>query len=152
MGVSNWLHWTAWYCSTLLFVSIEVVIIVVFLSVPIFRKDSVFVLVPANILFSYFMLYAPSFITFAFAVTVFFQKCLYTPLWRNLCVVLILYYLSAYVALIVGTILFVLTMVPFFFTTTFGEKFAACFLTNSAAMYGLDVMMKYEIFEKSKSN
>lgn len=80
MGLSNWLHWVAWFTKYLLFLLITVSIMTLFLCVstpkgPVIGKTS-----PA-IVFLFLFVYAMCSINFCFAISVFFQK----GLWFLIC-------------------------------------------------------------------
>ena len=74
MGLSNWLHWTAWFLKYILFLLLSIVIITTFLSVPIGSHGSVIGFTDPTILVVFLLTYAVATICFAFMVSVFFSK------------------------------------------------------------------------------
>lgn len=76
MGLSNWLHWTAWFLKVFFFLLISVILMVVLLNVPWYPDTSytVFTLADPFVLFLFLVFYICSTITFCFAISVFFSK------------------------------------------------------------------------------
>ncbi|KAI4462946.1 atp-binding cassette transporter subfamily a abca [Holotrichia oblita] len=129
MGVNNWLHWIAWYLSTLLFSLIIIIVNAIILTTPITKEDAVFSNVDRKVLIVFFLIYISTMITFAFAVTVFFTR--------------------ASMATIVGEILFMVLTIPYFLPLTFLEKLSSCLLVNTAFLRGIQIIVDHEmIFKK----
>ncbi|GFS03123.1 ATP-binding cassette sub-family A member 3 [Elysia marginata] len=75
MGISNWLHWTAWFTKHFLFLLLPVALMTLFYCVKIDRqKGGVIAETNPVILFMYLMCFAVATITFCFATSVFFAK------------------------------------------------------------------------------
>ncbi|KAK9739397.1 ABC transporter [Popillia japonica] len=129
MGINNWLHWTAWYLSTILFSLLIVLLNIVILTSPITKGYPVFSNVNRMVLFVFFIVYVSTMITSAFAVTVFFSR--------------------ANMATIVGEVFFLATMIPSFLSVTFSEKLSSCLLMNSAFLYGIEIIIDYEMVFKN---
>lgn len=73
MGLSNWLHWMAWFIKYTVFLFITVLIMTILLAV---KTDKGAVINKSNpvIIFIFLMLYAISTISFCCTVSVFFSK------------------------------------------------------------------------------
>ena len=80
MGLSNWLHWTAWFIKYTLFLFITVLILTILLVI---KTDKGAVIDKSNpiIIFIFLMLYAISIISFSCLVSVFFSKGNYFKLY-----------------------------------------------------------------------
>jgi ATP-binding cassette subfamily A (ABC1) protein 3 len=76
MGLPNWLHWTAWFIKTFMFVMISVVIIVVLMKVPWYPGTNltVFSYSDPSLLLVYFIVYMIASICFCFMISVLFSK------------------------------------------------------------------------------
>ncbi|XP_021358402.1 ATP-binding cassette sub-family A member 3-like [Mizuhopecten yessoensis] len=129
MGVSNWLHWSAWFTKYFLFLLVTVSIMTVFFCVKT-DKGRVIGLTDPSLLFVFLLLYAIATISFCFAISVFFKK--------------------ANSGAAAGGILFFISYVPYFFleprynTFTWGQKIAACAVSNIAMAYGGAVIGMFE--------
>ncbi|XP_069124776.1 phospholipid-transporting ATPase ABCA3-like [Argopecten irradians] len=129
MGLSNWLHWSAWFTKYFLFLLITVSIMTVFFCVKTY-KGRVIGLTDPSLLFVFLMLYAVATISFCFAISVFFKK--------------------ANSGAAAGGILFFISYIPYFFleprynTFTWGQKIAACVVSNIAMAYGGAVIGMFE--------
>jgi len=73
MGLSNWLHWSAWYIKYFFFLLITVVIMTIFFCVDTY-KGRVIGQTNPFLVFVFLILYAMATISFCFAVSVFFSK------------------------------------------------------------------------------
>ena len=80
MGLSNWLHWTAWFIKYTLLLFITVLILTILLVI---KTDKGAVIAKSNpiIIFIFLMLYAISIISFSCLVSVFFSKGNYFKLY-----------------------------------------------------------------------
>lgn len=76
MGLPNWLHWTAWFIKTFMFVMISVILIVLLLKVPWYPGTdlTVFSYSDPTLLLVYFILYMTASICFCFLISVLFSK------------------------------------------------------------------------------
>ena len=75
MGISNWLHWLAWFTKHFLFLLLSVSIMTLFYCVKIdHKKGGVIAETNPAILFLYLICFAIATITFCFATSVFFAK------------------------------------------------------------------------------
>ena len=76
MGLPNWLHWTAWFVKTFMFMMISVILIVVCLTVPWYPGTdvTVFTFSDPSILLVYFIVYVIASICYIFLLSVLFSK------------------------------------------------------------------------------
>jgi ATP-binding cassette subfamily A (ABC1) protein 3 len=76
MGLPNWLHWTAWFFKTFMFVMISVILIVVLMKVPWYPGTdlTVFSYTDPSLLLVYFIVYMIASICFFFMISVLFLK------------------------------------------------------------------------------
>ncbi|XP_041362406.1 phospholipid-transporting ATPase ABCA3-like [Gigantopelta aegis] len=96
MGLSNWLHWTAWFVKYFLFLMVSVIIMTVFYSIKVGPKlENVIGKTAPTVLFVFLILYAISTIMFCFFISVFFS--------------------TANMAAAAGGILFFIFYIPYFF-------------------------------------
>lgn len=75
MGLSNWLHWTAWFTQVLIMFFISVVLIVILLKTPL-GGNGLLVLPYSDwsCILAFLFVYIIASITFCFAISVFFSK------------------------------------------------------------------------------
>ncbi|CAL1544560.1 unnamed protein product [Lymnaea stagnalis] len=131
MGISNWLHWAAWFTKHFLFLLVSVTIMTVFYCVEI-DKEKGAVVAETNpfIIFLYLLCYSIATITYCYAVTVFFAK--------------------ANTGAAVGGILFFCLYIPYFFlqqryeTMGFLSKILACLDFQVAMSFGGTLLGMFE--------
>lgn len=122
MGLSNWVHWTAWFIKHILFMFISVVMITCLLV-----YGNVFGNSEGIVLFVFFMLFAASTITFCFMVSTFFTK--------------------ASTAAAGSGLAFFLAYTPYFFASSMNtqQKSLSCLLAPACLGFGVDIIAKFEI-------
>ena len=76
MGLPNWLHWTAWFTKTFMFMMISVILIVILTMVPWYPGTylAVFSFSDPSILLVFFIVYIIASICFFFLISVLFSK------------------------------------------------------------------------------
>ena len=74
MGLSNWLHWTAWYLKYALFLFISVAVITLLYKVKVGQHGAVINNTDASVLLVFFLVYSLAVIAQCFAVSVLFSK------------------------------------------------------------------------------
>ncbi|XP_023714575.1 ATP-binding cassette sub-family A member 3 isoform X4 [Cryptotermes secundus] len=132
MGLPNWLHWTAWFIKTFMFVMISVILIVIMMKVPWYPGSdlTVFSYSDPILLLIYFIFYMIASICFCFMISVLFSK--------------------ANTASLMAAILWFFSYVPFMFMSEQYEnlhlpsKILACLLSNSAMAFGFQLFLMYE--------
>ncbi|XP_077866667.1 phospholipid-transporting ATPase ABCA3-like [Saccoglossus kowalevskii] len=119
MGLSNYLHWLAWFFKYLFFLLITVILISILI-----KAGGIFAYSDGGVVFIFFFLWAIASISWNFAISVFFSK--------------------GKIALIVGMTLWFLNYMPFMFVSridiyqslSIGEKVACCLLSNTCMGMG----------------
>ncbi|XP_063961818.1 phospholipid-transporting ATPase ABCA3-like [Lytechinus pictus] len=130
MGLSNWLHWTAWFIKFFVFLLISTIFMTVLYTVPVGPQGAIFKSSGPTVIFVFLLLYAMSTIALSFAVSVFFSK--------------------ANTATAAAGIVWFLSIVPYTFMfnaysyLSAAEKAAACLLSNSAMSIGLLLIGVFE--------
>ncbi|CAH0549210.1 unnamed protein product [Brassicogethes aeneus] len=128
MGLSNWLHWTAWFVKSLIFLLISCIIIVILF------KINIFVRADPSVMLLFLSFYASSIVMFCFAVSVFFSR--------------------ADTAAAVAGLLWFISFMPYLMLQdqndrlSLAEKMAAALAHNSAMGYGFETMLKYEAVDE----
>ena len=74
MGLSNWLHWLAWFVKYFVFLLITVAIMTLFYSIPASSHGSVIGETDPSVLLVFLLVYAVATISFCFMISVFFNK------------------------------------------------------------------------------
>ena len=130
MGLSNWLHWSAWFFKYLLYLLITMVIATVFFTVKFNSNGRVLNRSDPSLIFVFLLLYAVSSIMFCFCVSVFFSK--------------------ANIAAAAGGIIWYLSYTPYYFISQsydnmgLAEKLVSCLLSNIAMGMGAQLIGKFE--------
>jgi ATP-binding cassette subfamily A (ABC1) protein 3 len=75
MGLPNWLHWTAWFTKTFMFMMISVILIVILTKVPWYPDTdlAVFSLSDTSLLLVFFIFYVIASICYIFLISVLFS-------------------------------------------------------------------------------
>lgn len=76
MGLPNWLHWSAWFVKTFMFVLVSVILIVILLKVQWLPGSNVSVFTKSNgtVIFVFLSIYMCTTITFCFMISAFFSR------------------------------------------------------------------------------
>ena len=77
MGLSNWLHWLAWFVKYFVFILISVAMETIFFLINTGKNGSVISYVSPTVLFVFLVVYALATIMFCFAASTFFSRGLY---------------------------------------------------------------------------
>jgi hypothetical protein len=79
MGLPNWLHWTAWFMKTFMFMMISVILIVILTTVQWYPDNdvAVFTFSDPSLLLVFFIVYVIASICFFFLISVLFSKGIY---------------------------------------------------------------------------
>lgn len=150
MGLPNWLHWTAWFVKTFIFMFLTATLIVVLLTFKWYPNTdfTVFTHADPTLILFFFVFYICSSITFAFAVSVFFSKGKFSSI-ENWSDDACCFFLANTATTITGLVYFV-SYAPFMFmqenydTLSLSQKLLACLGSNSAMGFGLQVILMYE--------
>lgn len=76
MGLSNWLHWSAWFVKCFVFIFISVVLMIVLLKIRWYSNTdyTVFTYADPLVMLFFMTFYICATITFCFALSVFFSR------------------------------------------------------------------------------
>ncbi|KAJ8951652.1 hypothetical protein NQ318_012323 [Aromia moschata] len=132
MGLPNWLHWTAWYLKTFLFLLLSAILIVVLLKVRWYSTSDFTVFTNSDpfVIFVFLLFYMSATVTFCFAISVFFSK--------------------ANTAATVAGMVWFFSYSPYLFmqqkydTLSLAAKLLASLGSNSAMAFGFQLMLMYE--------
>ncbi|KAJ8964470.1 hypothetical protein NQ317_016593 [Molorchus minor] len=132
MGLPNWLHWTAWFVKSFIFLFISAIFIVVLLKVRWYSNTdfTVFTYADPLVMLLFLLFYICATITFCFAISVFFSK--------------------ANTAATIAGMAWFLSYAPYLFmqqnydSISLTSKLAASLGSNTAMAFGFQVMLMYE--------
>ncbi|XP_055599142.1 phospholipid-transporting ATPase ABCA3-like [Uranotaenia lowii] len=132
MGLSTWLHWTAWFVKSLILLLVSISLITVLLCVSITSNTelAVFTYASWTVVWVYLLVYMIATITFCFMMSTFFSK-------------------ANTASGIAGLMWFVFVM-PYniafsnYDTLSLGAKLALCLFHNSGMSFGFMLMMRHE--------
>ncbi|XP_004627914.1 ATP-binding cassette sub-family A member 3 [Octodon degus] len=130
MGLSNWLHWSAWFLVFFLLLLITVSFMTVLLCVKVKNDMAVLARSDPSLVLVFLLCFAVSSISFSFMVSTFFSK--------------------ANMAAAVGGFLYFFTYIPYFFVAphynwmTLNQKLVSCLLSNVAMAMGAQLIGKFE--------
>uniref|UniRef100_V5I8B4 ATP-binding cassette sub-family A member 3 n=1 Tax=Anoplophora glabripennis TaxID=217634 RepID=V5I8B4_ANOGL len=132
MGLANWLHWTAWFLKSFIFLFISAILIVILLKVRWFPSSefTVFTHTAPTVMLFFLIFYICSTITFCFAISVFFSK--------------------ANTAATVAGLAWFVSYAPYLFmqqnydSMSLSAKLLGSLGSNSAMAFGFQMMLMYE--------
>jgi len=130
MGLSNWLHWVAWFIKCFVFLLLPTIVITIMLSVSFGVNGKMLNQSDGFLVFIFLLLYIISTIMFSFLVSTFFYR--------------------ANIAAAAGGILWFVTYIPYFFLAqSYNEmsrssKIAGCLDFNVAMAYGSFLIGQWE--------
>ncbi|XP_072051924.1 LOW QUALITY PROTEIN: phospholipid-transporting ATPase ABCA3-like [Amphiura filiformis] len=126
MGLSNWVHWLAWFVKNFIFLCITILLIVILCKV-----GRIFQYTDGFLLFIFFMLWMISSIAWCFAISVFFSR--------------------AALGFVFGLVLWYLSFMPIQFLSYFegssSAKTAGCLLHNTCFGLGVQLLTRFELKE-----
>ncbi|KAM8780116.1 phospholipid-transporting ATPase ABCA3 isoform 1-T3 [Rhynchonycteris naso] len=130
MGLSSWLHWTAWFLLFFLLLLMAVSFMTLLFCVKVKRDVAVLAHSDPSLVLVFLVCFAISSISFSFMVSTFFSK--------------------ANMAAAVGGCLYFFTYIPYFFIAprynwmTLSQKLFSCLLSNVAMAMGAQLIGKFE--------
>uniref|UniRef100_A0A4X2KJX8 ABC transporter domain-containing protein n=1 Tax=Vombatus ursinus TaxID=29139 RepID=A0A4X2KJX8_VOMUR len=130
MGLSNWLHWSAWFFMYILFFIIVISLMILLFSLKVNYNVSVLTKSDPTLVFFFLLCFAIATISFSFMISVFFTK--------------------ANLAVATGGIIYFFSYLPFFYISfnifhmTHFMKLASCLFSNVAMALGVLFMIKLE--------
>ncbi|XP_062556230.1 phospholipid-transporting ATPase ABCA3-like [Armigeres subalbatus] len=132
MGLSGWLHWTAWFVRTLILLSVSISLITILLCVSLTTNTNIAIFEFSNwlLIWIFLFIYSITTITFCFMLSTFFSK--------------------ANIASGISGIIWFYSLTPY--NITFGNydrmsleaKLASSLWCNTAMGYGFMLLMKHE--------
>uniref|UniRef100_A0AAY4BFC7 ABC transporter domain-containing protein n=1 Tax=Denticeps clupeoides TaxID=299321 RepID=A0AAY4BFC7_9TELE len=131
MGLSNWLHWSAWFLMFFLLLSVSIVFITLLFCVKV-GKLCVAVLTYSDptLVFAFLIVFAVSTVSFSFMISTFFCR--------------------ANVAAAAGGFLYFLSYLPYIFLwprydlLSYAQKASACLISNVAMAMGAQLIGMFE--------
>ncbi|XP_050098673.1 phospholipid-transporting ATPase ABCA3-like [Anopheles aquasalis] len=132
MGLSSWLHWSAWFvkCIALLLISISIITVLLCVSITTNTELAIFTFADWFAIWFYLFIYSLATITFCFMMSTFFSK-------------------ANTASGIAGLMWFVFVM-PYniafsnYDTMSLSAKLALCLFHNSAMSFGFMLIMRHE--------
>uniref|UniRef100_A0A674DHP3 ATP binding cassette subfamily A member 3 n=1 Tax=Salmo trutta TaxID=8032 RepID=A0A674DHP3_SALTR len=125
MGLSNWLHWTAWFLMFFLFLSISIACSLLFISAVLTYSDP-------TLVFVFLLVFAVATINFSFMISAFFSRGV------------------SNVAAAVGGFIYFLSYLPYVFlwprydVLSHAQKVSACLISNVAMAMGAQLLGMFE--------
>lgn len=130
MGLSNWLHWSAWFLMFFLFLSISIFFVTVLFCVKVSPNGAVLTYSDPTLVFVFLLVFAISTINFSFMISVFFSR--------------------ANVAAAAGGFIYFLSYLPYVFLwprydlLSHAQKVSACLISNVAMAMGAQLIGMFE--------
>ncbi|XP_070779248.1 phospholipid-transporting ATPase ABCA3 [Enoplosus armatus] len=130
MGLSNWLHWSAWFLMFFLFLSISVFFVTVLLCIQVSPNGAVLTYSDPTLVFVFLLLFTVATINFSFMISTFFSR--------------------ANVAAAAGGFIYFLSYLPYLFLwprydlLSHAQKVSACLISNVAMAMGAQLMGMFE--------
>uniref|UniRef100_A0A671T843 ABC transporter domain-containing protein n=1 Tax=Sinocyclocheilus anshuiensis TaxID=1608454 RepID=A0A671T843_9TELE len=130
MGLSNWLHWSAWFLMFFLFLSISIFFVTVLICLKVSPNGAVLTYSDPTLVFVFLLVFAVSTINFSFMISTFFSR--------------------ANVAAAAGSFIYFLSYLPYIFLwprydlLSHAQKVSACLISNVAMAMGAQLIGMFE--------
>ncbi|XP_029293444.1 ATP-binding cassette sub-family A member 3 [Cottoperca gobio] len=130
MGLSNWLHWSAWFLMFSLFLSISIFFVTVLLCVQMSPNGAVLTHSDPTLVFVFLLFFTVATINFSFMISAFFSR--------------------ANVAAAAGGFIYFLSYLPYLFLwprydlMSHAQKVSACLISNVAMSMGAQLIGMFE--------
>ncbi|XP_029015057.1 phospholipid-transporting ATPase ABCA3 [Betta splendens] len=130
MGLSNWLHWSAWFLMFFLFLSISVFFVTLLLCIHVSPNGAVLTYSDPTLVFVFLLVFTVATINFSFMISAFFSR--------------------ANVAAAVGGFTYFLSYLPYLFLwprydlLSHAQKVSACLISNVAMAMGAQLIGMFE--------
>lgn len=130
MGLSNWLHWSAWFLMFFLFLSISVFFVTLLLCIQVSPNGAVLTYSDPTLVFVFLLVFTVATINFSFMISAFFSR--------------------ANVAAPVGGFIYFLSYLPYLFLwprydlLSHAQKVSACLISNVAMAMGAQLIGMFE--------
>uniref|UniRef100_A0A8C5GKB0 ABC transporter domain-containing protein n=1 Tax=Gouania willdenowi TaxID=441366 RepID=A0A8C5GKB0_GOUWI len=130
MGLSNWLHWSAWFLMFFLFLSISVFCVTLLLCIHVKPNGAVLTSSDPTLIFIFLLVFTVATINFSFMISAFFSR--------------------ANVAAAAGGFLYFISYLPYLFLwprydlLSHAQKVSACLISNVAMAMGAQLIGMFE--------
>uniref|UniRef100_A0A668AI68 ATP binding cassette subfamily A member 3 n=1 Tax=Myripristis murdjan TaxID=586833 RepID=A0A668AI68_9TELE len=130
MGLSNWLHWSAWFLMFFLFLSISVFFVTLLFWIQVSPKGAVLTYSDPTLVFVFLLAFTVATINFSFMISAFFSR--------------------ANVAAAAGGFIYFLSYLPYLFLwprydlLSHAQKVSACLISNVAMAMGAQLIGMFE--------
>ncbi|KAM4530271.1 phospholipid-transporting ATPase ABCA3 isoform 1-T1 [Odontesthes bonariensis] len=130
MGLSNWLHWSAWFLMFFLFLSISVFFVTLLLCIQVSPNGAVLSYSDPTLVFFFLLVFTVATINFSFMISAFFSR--------------------ANVAAAAGGFVYFLSYLPYLFLwprydlLSHAQKVSACLISNVAMAMGAQLIGMFE--------
>uniref|UniRef100_A0A8C4H0N4 ABC transporter domain-containing protein n=1 Tax=Dicentrarchus labrax TaxID=13489 RepID=A0A8C4H0N4_DICLA len=130
MGLSNWLHWSAWFLMFFLFLSVSVFFVTLLLCIQVSPNGAVLSYSDPTLVFVFLLVFTVATINFSFMISTFFSR--------------------ANVAAAAGGFIYFLSYLPYLFLwprydlLTHAQKVSACLISNVAMAMGSQLIGMFE--------
>uniref|UniRef100_A0A4W6GA54 ATP binding cassette subfamily A member 3 n=1 Tax=Lates calcarifer TaxID=8187 RepID=A0A4W6GA54_LATCA len=130
MGLSNWLHWSAWFLMFFLFLSISVFFVTVLLCIQVSPNGAVLTYSDPTLVFVFLLVFTVATINFSFMISAFFSR--------------------ANVAAAAGGFIYFMSYLPYLFLwprydlLSHAQKVSACLISNVAMAMGAQLIGMFE--------
>uniref|UniRef100_A0A3Q3NF63 ATP-binding cassette, sub-family A (ABC1), member 3b n=1 Tax=Mastacembelus armatus TaxID=205130 RepID=A0A3Q3NF63_9TELE len=130
MGLSNWLHWSAWFLMFFLFLSISVFFVTLLLCIQVSPNGAVLTYSDPTLVFVFLLVFTVATINFSFMISAFFSR--------------------ANVAAAAGGFIYFLSYLPYLFLwprydlLSHAQKVSACLISNVAMAMGAQLIGMFE--------
>nr|XP_061805523.1 phospholipid-transporting ATPase ABCA3-like [Nerophis lumbriciformis] len=130
MGLSNWLHWTAWFLMFFLFLSVSVFFVTLLLCIQVSPNGAVLSYSDPTLVFVFLLIFTVATINFSFMISAFFSR--------------------ANVAAAAGGFTYFLSYLPYLFLwprydlLSHAQKVSACLISNVAMAMGAQLLGMFE--------
>nr|XP_015801059.2 phospholipid-transporting ATPase ABCA3 [Nothobranchius furzeri] len=130
MGLSNWLHWSAWFLMFFLFLSISVFLVTLLLCIQVSPNGAVLSRSDPTLVFVFLLVFTVATINFSFMISAFFSR--------------------ANVAAAAGGFIYFLSYLPYLFLwprydlLSHAQKVSACLISNVAMAMGAQLIGMFE--------
>ncbi|GLD62423.1 ATP-binding cassette sub-family A member 3, partial [Lates japonicus] len=130
MGLSNWLHWSAWFLMFFLFLSISVFFVTVLFCIQVSPNGAVLTYSDPTLVFVFLLVFTVATINFSFMISAFFSR--------------------ANVAAAAGGFIYFMSYLPYLFLwprydlLSHAQKVSACLISNVAMAMGAQLIGMFE--------
>uniref|UniRef100_A0A8D0D9F5 ATP binding cassette subfamily A member 3 n=1 Tax=Sander lucioperca TaxID=283035 RepID=A0A8D0D9F5_SANLU len=130
MGLSNWLHWSAWFLMFFLFLSISIFFVTLLLCIQVSPNGAVLTYSDPTLVFVFLLAFTVATINFSFMISAFFSR--------------------ANVAAAAGGFIYFLSYLPYLFLwprydlLSHAQKVSACLISNVAMAMGAQLIGMFE--------